>query len=184
MAPAPVVRLRREVSQPTASRRDRAPVTSARHLPIDAGRIVPYTLIRMTPRNEGRSLRALRKHIPQREFRRLDVTGRFFRVLGDPTRLKILELLLTNRELSVSAILRTLGIRQGRLSSHLACLRWCGFVTSEERGRYTFYRVTDRRVREIVDLGHRLAAGNSAHLATCTRIDPPRRRARLRQPRT
>lgn len=129
------------------------------------------------------STRALRRHLPRREFRRLDVTARFFRALGDPTRLKVLELLLAEGELSVSALLRRLGIRQGRLSSHLACLRWCGYVTSEERGRFTYYRVSDRRLQSVLELGHRLAADNAAHLATCTRIDPPPRRQRTRRSR-
>ena len=74
-------------------------------------------------------LRGLRKHLSRREFKRLDVTARFFRVLGDPTRLKVLELLLEDGEVNVGAMLRRLGIAQGRLSSHLACLRWCGYVT-------------------------------------------------------
>ncbi len=126
---------------------------------------------------------ALRRHLSRQEFRRLNLTARFFRALGDPTRLKVLELLLTEGELSVSAMLRRLGISQGRLSSHLACLRWCGYVTSEERGRFTYYRVIDRRVRRVVDLGHRLACENAAHLATCTRIDPPPRRRRSRRAR-
>lgn len=120
-------------------------------------------------------MRGLRRHLSRREFRRLDVTARFFRGLGDPTRLKVVELLLAEGELSVSALLRRLGLRQGRLSSHLACLRWCGYVTSEVRGRFTYYRLTDRRVRRIVELGHRVAAENAAHLASCTRIDPPPR---------
>lgn len=127
--------------------------------------------------------RALRWHLSRREFRRLDTAARFFRVLGDPTRLKVLELLLAEGELSVSQMLLRLGIRQGRLSSHLACLRWCGYVASEERGRFTYYRVSDRRVQRVVDLGHRLAAENASHLATCTRIDPPPRRARSRRGR-
>ena len=126
-------------------------------------------------------MRALRKNLPRREFRRLDVTARFFRGLGDPTRLKVLELLLAEGELSVSAMLRRLGIAQGRLSSHLACLRWCGYVIPEHRGRFTFYRVTDWRLRRIVTLGQRLATKNAAHLASCTRIDPPPRQQRWRQ---
>jgi DNA-binding transcriptional ArsR family regulator len=126
-------------------------------------------------------MRALRKNLSRREFRRLDVTARFFRGLGDPTRLKVLELLLAEGELSVSAMLRRLGIAQGRLSSHLACLRWCGYVTSKARGRYSYYQVADRRVRAVVDLGHRLAAENAAHLATCTRIDPPPRQQQRRR---
>lgn len=128
-------------------------------------------------------MRALRRHLPRREFRRLDATARFFRALGDPTRLKVLELLLAEGELSVSALLRRLGIRQGRLSSHLACLRWCGYVTSEGRGQFTYYRVTDKWVRRVVDLGRHLPAENAAHLATCTRIHPPPQRRRLRRAR-
>jgi DNA-binding transcriptional ArsR family regulator len=92
-----------------------------------------------------------------------------------------LELLLAEGELSVSAMLRRLGIAQGRLSSHLACLRWCGYVIPEQRGRFTFYRVTDWRLRRIVTLGQRLAMENAAHLAACTRIDPPPRHQRWRQ---
>jgi DNA-binding transcriptional ArsR family regulator len=126
-------------------------------------------------------MRALRKNVSRREFRRLDVTARFFRGLGDPTRLKVVELLLTEGELSVSAMLRRLGIAQGRLSSHLACLRWCGYVIPEQRGRFTFYRVTDWRLRRIVTLGQRLAMENGAHLAACTRIDPPPPERRLRR---
>ncbi|MBI4572133.1 MAG: helix-turn-helix transcriptional regulator [candidate division NC10 bacterium] len=126
-------------------------------------------------------MRALRKNLSRREFHRLDVTARFFRGLGDPTRLKVLELLLAEGELSVSAMLRRLGIAQGRLSSHLACLRWCGYVTSEERGRFTYYRVTDWRLRRIVTLGQRLATENAAHLGACTRIDPPPRHQRWRR---
>ncbi len=128
-------------------------------------------------------MRALRRHLSRQEFQRLDVTARFFRVLGDPTRLKVLELLLDEGELCVSGMLVRLGIPQGRLSSHLACLRWCGYVSGEERGRFTYYRVTDRRVRGIVKLGHRLAAENAAHLGSCTRIDPPPLGKRPRQRR-
>ncbi len=120
------------------------------------------------------------RRLSRGSLRPLDLTARFFRALGGPTRLKVLELHLGEGELSVSAMLRRLGIRQGRLSSHLACLRWCGCVTSEERGRFTYYRVTDRRVRGLVELAHRLAAEDAVYLATCTRIDPPPRRRRSR----
>ena len=33
---------------------------------------------------------------------------------------------------------------------HLQCLRWCGFVTSERRGKYVYYRVRDERVQELL----------------------------------
>src|SRR5215472_6429287 len=52
---------------------------------------------------------------------------RFFRVLGDPTRLHILQL-LEERELTMSELVATVGQPQPRVSTHLACLRHCGFV--------------------------------------------------------
>ena len=52
-----------------------------------------------------------------------DLDARFFRGLGDPTRLRIVQLLLDG-ERTVSEIVREVGGLQGRISSHLMCLRW------------------------------------------------------------
>jgi ArsR family transcriptional regulator, cadmium/lead-responsive transcriptional repressor len=64
---------------------------------------------------------------------RLEVTARFFRGLTDLTRLRIVKLLLDEGEMNVSALVARLGQAQSRISSHLACLRWCGYVTSRRR---------------------------------------------------
>ena len=60
--------------------------------------------------------------------------AKFFRGLGDPTRIRVLQLLL-ERERTVTELVAETGSIQGRLSSHLTCLRWCGFVTSRREGR-------------------------------------------------
>lgn len=60
--------------------------------------------------------------------------ARFFRVLGDPTRLRILELLLAGPR-TVAELTAAAGVRRARVSNHLACLRWCGFATADRRGR-------------------------------------------------
>ena len=60
--------------------------------------------------------------------------ARFFRVLGDPTRLRLLTLLL-ERDQTVSELVEALSAPQGRVSTHLGCLRWCGFVTARRAGR-------------------------------------------------
>src|SRR5260370_8366200 len=54
--------------------------------------------------------------------------ARFFRVLGDPTRLHILEL-LEQRELTVSELVVAVGQPQPRLTTHLASLPHSDFVT-------------------------------------------------------
>ncbi|GGM41252.1 mercury resistance operon repressor MerR [Longimycelium tulufanense] len=100
------------------------------------------------------------------------VLARFFRALGDPARLRLLEFLLAG-ECSVSECVRHLGLAQSRVSSHLACLADCGYVQARREGRFSYYRVTDPRVAELVHLARALAADNAAALAACMRIDTP-----------
>lgn len=120
---------------------------------------------------------ALRKLVPEQEFALLELSAKFFRGLGDPTRLKILEILL-DRERSVSDLVRLLGIQQGRVSNHLACLKWCGYVTTTSKGRYTVYCIADKRVKHILQLSREMVAKNAEHLWACTRI------AETQRPRT
>jgi DNA-binding transcriptional ArsR family regulator len=97
--------------------------------------------------------------------------SRYFRVLGDPTRLTIIEALL-ERERTVSELVELLGAPQSRVSNHLACLRWCRFVETERRGRSIVYRVADERVAHVLELTASLAEPNCDHLASCKRIGP------------
>jgi hypothetical protein len=70
--------------------------------------------------------------------------AKFFRALGDPTRLRLLELLL-QEEKSVSECVAEVGLAQSRVSTHLGCLADCGFVQARREGRYAYYRVADPR---------------------------------------
>src|SRR5579875_3245911 len=98
-----------------------------------------------------------------------EIRSRFFRVLGDPKRLKILEFLLDG-EKSVGAIVEHLQAPQGRVSNHLACLRWCGFVATRREGRSVYYRLADARVRDLLRLADSMICDNAAAIASCTRI--------------
>lgn len=98
------------------------------------------------------------------------VVAKFFRALGDPTRLRLLEFLV-EAEHTVNECVEHAGLSQGRVSAHLACLADCGYVTARRSGRFTYYRAADPRVTEIVILAWALAAENTTALAACTRID-------------
>ncbi len=115
-------------------------------------------------------MHALAKNLPAEELASLELAAKFFRGLGDPTRLRIVELLLEEGEMPVKGLVERLGVQQGRVSSHLACLKWCGYVTSASVGRHAVYRVTDRRVKRIVELARQMVARNAEHLYACTRI--------------
>jgi len=96
--------------------------------------------------------------------------AKYFRGLGDPTRLSILQL-LEERERTVGEIVEKLGVSQPKVSNHLACLRWCGFVEARQSGRFVFYRLADRKVRQVIKLARELLRENERHVALCERID-------------
>ena len=60
------------------------------------------------------------------------------RLLSDPTRLRLLALLL-REELSVAELQEILGMAQSRISSQLALLRQAGFVADRRDGKKAFY---------------------------------------------
>jgi ArsR family transcriptional regulator, cadmium/lead-responsive transcriptional repressor len=100
---------------------------------------------------------------------RLAVTAKFFHGLSDLTRLRIVELLLEG-EKNVSELVSILGQPQSRVSNHLACLRWCGYVDSRREGKFVYYRVSDPRVRQLVELARSVIADNAAAVLSCTRM--------------
>src|ERR671922_2820779 len=100
-----------------------------------------------------------------------ELVGKYFRALGDPTRIRILELLRDHDELSVTDIVARLGQSQPKVSNHLACLRWCGFVETRREHPSVYYRIADARVAELLALGRALLEDNAEHVAACRRID-------------
>lgn len=66
-------------------------------------------------------------------------TARFFKVLADEARLKILWLLFNRRELCVCDIMEVLEITQSKASRHLAALRNAGLATDRREGLWSYY---------------------------------------------
>lgn len=104
------------------------------------------------------------------DFSKPVLLAKFFRAFGDPTRLRILEAVM-NEERNVTELVKITGAPQGRVSSHLTCLRWCGYVTARQEGRNVFYRVTDHRVRELIEIASGLVGDNTDRIRACTVID-------------
>ncbi len=94
------------------------------------------------------------------------LTARFIKGLGDPVRLSILEL-LEDGERSVGELVEHLEMPQNKVSMHLGCLRWCGYVSTRREGRFVFYSLGDARVTQIVRLARDLLHGSEVYLMTC-----------------
>jgi len=99
----------------------------------------------------------------------MEIFAKFFHGLSNPTRLKIVEALL-DREMNVSQLVETIGASQSQVSNQLACLKWCGYVSSRQEGKYILYRISDERVRSILQLAKEIVADNAEHIRCCTRM--------------
>lgn len=100
------------------------------------------------------------------DLSREEVLATFFQGLGDPTRVRILEL-LADRPRTVSELQSELGLAQGRVSSHLSCLRWCGYVLATVDGRHSRYQVVDSRITGILAEAESIVRENANRLTSC-----------------
>lgn len=87
------------------------------------------------------------------------VSANYFKALGHPTRLKILEF-LKNRERCVCEIGPALKIKQANLSQHLALLKKAGLVLDRKDGLSVFYKVKDKRIFKVFQLVHGMIRQN------------------------
>ncbi len=102
---------------------------------------------------------------------RAELLARFFRGLDDPTRVLLLELLLEGEQ-TVSELVARVGSPQGRVSTHLGCLRHCGYVKTRRDGRSVYYRLADERVRALLRIAQELMADHAQELLSCAVVSP------------
>jgi DNA-binding transcriptional ArsR family regulator len=74
-----------------------------------------------------------------------------FRVLGDPTRIRILDALAAG-ELCVCDLARLVGISESAVSHQLRLLRGMRLVRPRRSGRQMFYSVDDQHIVELLRL--------------------------------
>ncbi|RLV48206.1 ArsR family transcriptional regulator [Nocardioides mangrovicus] len=88
----------------------------------------------------------------------------FFRTLGHPARIRILEL-LSERDHAVHELLEEITIEPSNLSQQLAVLRRTGLVVSRRREGEVIYAVSVPEVGELLLSGRRILRALAAHQA-------------------
>lgn len=78
--------------------------------------------------------------------------AQMFRLLGDPTRVRILFALLEAGELCVCDIAAVVDTSETKVSQAMRLLRTAGVVRNRRDGRNIFYRLDDAHVRLVLDL--------------------------------
>ncbi len=75
-----------------------------------------------------------------------------FRLLGDPTRVRVLYALLEAGELCVCDIAAVVGVTESKVSQGMRLLRGAGVVRNRRDGRNVYYRLDDAHVRLLLDI--------------------------------
>ena len=85
------------------------------------------------------------------DHRLLPIVAGQFKVLAEPARLAILNV-LRDGELTVTELAEQTGLGQANLSKHLQLLHAHGFVTRRKEGNFTYYDVASRDVYRLCDI--------------------------------
>lgn len=75
-----------------------------------------------------------------------------FKVLGEPARLRILNILRGAPEFTVSQLVDATGLGQANVSKHLQLLHAAGYVSRRREGLYVWYSLADDDVFALCDL--------------------------------
>ena len=103
-----------------------------------------------------------------RESEEMCLLAKFFNGFANSTRLSILQLLAQRGEMKVGELVEELDAPQPRISDHLRCLSWCGYVLVRREGRNAYYSVADERVLEMLKLGEALLRDNLEQVEACS----------------
>jgi ArsR family transcriptional regulator len=89
------------------------------------------------------------------------VKAEFFRTLGHPARIRILEV-LQGGERPVNELIPEVGIEASHLSQQLGVMRRAGIIQSRKAGSNVYYSVGDPKLFELLDVAKRIITSSLA----------------------
>lgn len=98
------------------------------------------------------------------------IKAKFFRGLGDSTRLAILASLV-NSEKCVGEIVGETRRSQSNVSNHLRCLMECGLIVNRRDGKNIRYRIRDQEVKKLLAMSDRIISKVYSDIARCVRYE-------------
>ena len=83
-------------------------------------------------------------------------TAEFFKTLGHPLRVKILDALRNKDEVGVNELSARLGVEQATLSQQLAVLRKSNIVSGRKEGQNVYYSARDPEIFRLLDVARKI----------------------------
>lgn len=90
------------------------------------------------------------KKMPKQNL--FDNLAEFFKIIGDPTRTKIL-FALDQNEMCVCDIANVLGMTKSSISHQLATLKKSRIVKSRRDGKEVYYALDDEHIKQVFEVG-------------------------------
>ncbi len=84
------------------------------------------------------------------DFEALTRAAECLKTLAHPSRLQIVQLLMSGKRYSVNDLADACGLSQPATSDHLRLMQRCGFLSSEREGRTVFYQITEPHLHDIM----------------------------------
>ena len=92
----------------------------------------------------------IKKVHKQLDFAALTEAAECLKTLAHPSRLQIVQILMTGERISVNELAESCELSQPAMSDHLRLMQRCGFLSSERDGRTVFYRISEQHLLEIM----------------------------------
>ncbi|UCH15827.1 MAG: winged helix-turn-helix transcriptional regulator [Bacteroidales bacterium] len=80
---------------------------------------------------------------------KIEGMSKYLKAIADPTRLKIIKLLNSNKPLCVNAIAKRLNLTQSAISQHLRILRQLNLVSGNKMGYYIHYQINKNEMTKF-----------------------------------
>ena len=90
------------------------------------------------------------KKMPNQEL--FSKLAEFFKIIGDPTRTKIL-FALDQNEMCVCDIANVLGMTKSSISHQLTTLKNSGIVKYRREGKEVYYTLDDEHIKQVFEIG-------------------------------
>ncbi len=91
---------------------------------------------------------------------KVEQISKYLKAIADPTRLKIIKLLNSNKQLCVNAIARQLNLTQSAISQHLRILRQLNLVVGIKMGYHIHYQVNNNEMTKLFALFSEIISKN------------------------
>jgi DNA-binding transcriptional ArsR family regulator len=99
--------------------------------------------------------------------KRVELLAKFFHGFADPSRLLILSSIRPG-PLTVGEIVKETGLTQSNVSNHLACLRNCGHVKAQQKGRAVVYTLGSKKIDRLLVMSEAILKQNALGIYECT----------------